>query len=137
MSSAQRVDVFFYGILMDQELLSAQGVLPLDGRHAVVRDVALRIGQRAALAPAPGQQVHGVVFSLTLADVSRLYDVPSLRAYQPSAVLAELVSGNVVPALCYNLPVPPRPEDRNPEYAAKLKAVAERIGLPKEYVESL
>ena len=135
--SSQRVDVFFYGIFMDQALLTAEGVIPLDGRRAVVRDLALRIGQRAALAPEPGQQVHGMLFSLTLTDVKRLYDVPSLRAYQPSAILAELVTGDVIPALCYNLPVPPRPEDRNPEYAAKLRAVAERIGLPKEYVESL
>jgi hypothetical protein len=42
-----------------------------------------------------------------------------------------------VPALAYVLSDPPKPEERNPEYAAKLRALAERIGLPGDYVASI
>jgi hypothetical protein len=39
--------------------------------------------------------------------------------------------------LCYRLPEPPILGDRNPDYAAKLHRVAQKMGLPLEYVASL
>jgi hypothetical protein len=42
-----------------------------------------------------------------------------------------------LPALCFNLREAPRPEERNPEYAARLQSVLNRLGFPREYVESL
>jgi hypothetical protein len=39
--------------------------------------------------------------------------------------------------LCYNLPQPPAPSEHNPDYAAKLRTVAQKVGLPAEYVSSL
>ena len=56
--------------------------------------------------------------------------------YRPVAVLVE-ASGTVVPALTYVLPEPPAREDRNAEYAARLRALAERLGLPTEYTMSI
>jgi hypothetical protein len=133
----RRVDVFFYGLFMDEELLRAKG-LEIEGAElAAVDGLALRIGQRAALVPAPGCRVHGIVFSLTLSELERLYSEPSVRAYRPQAVLAQLASGGVIAALCYNLPQPPALTDHNPEYAAKLRAVAQKVGLPTEYVASI
>jgi hypothetical protein len=85
----------------------------------------------------PGGRVHGLVFSLTLAELDRLYSDPSVQAYRPEAVLAQLANGGVIAALCYNLAHPPSPSERNPEYAAKLRALAQKIGLPAEYVASL
>jgi hypothetical protein len=82
-------------------------------------------------------RVHGVVMSLTLSELERLYSDPSLQAYQPQAVLAELASGGTIAALCYNLAKPPAASERNPEYAAKLRTLAERVGLPAAYVATL
>jgi hypothetical protein len=47
--------------------------------------------------------------------------------------------GTAVPALAYVLPEPPAPEEqeRNPEYADKLRALSERLGLPAEYTRSI
>jgi hypothetical protein len=134
---SRRADVFFYGLFMDQELLRARGLAPQGAALASVPGLALRIGQRAALVPHASGRVHGVVLSLTLEELERLYAEPSVQAYKPQAVLAELAGGGTVAALCYNLPVPPLPSERNPEYAARLRAVAERVGLPAEYVASL
>ncbi|MGH9804203.1 MAG: gamma-glutamylcyclotransferase family protein [Candidatus Acidiferrales bacterium] len=133
----RRADVFFYGLFMDEELLRAKGLEPEGGELAAVDGFALRIGRRAALVPAPGGRVHGVVFSLTLIALDRLYSEPSVQDYRPQAVLAQLAGGGVIAALCYNLSAPPLLGERNPEYAAKLRALAQRIGLPAEYIASL
>jgi hypothetical protein len=74
---------------------------------------------------------------LTHDEIERLYSEASVRAYRPEAVLCELVDGSRVPALCFNLVVPPAPEEVNSEYAAKLRDLARRLGLPSDYVESI
>jgi hypothetical protein len=133
----RRLDVFFYGLFMDRQLLEGKGIRPEDVRLAVVPGFGLRLGVRAALAPAPGAEVHGVLMKLSHADLEQLYSEPSVQAYRPEPVLAVARNGAAVAALCYNLPEPPAPDERNAEYAAKLRAVAQRIGLPSEYVSSI
>src|SRR5262245_24869446 len=133
----RRVDTFFYGLFMDEDLLRAKGLAPANRALGVVDDYALRIGQRATMVRTPGARVHGVLFSLTQSEVSRLYDEPSVQAYRPEAVLARLDDGALIPALCYTLPLAPAADERNPEYASKLRALAERIGLAAEYVHSI
>jgi len=133
----RRAEVFFYGLFMDEELLRAKGLRPEDAELAAVDGLALRIGQRAALVPIPGARVHGLVVSLTHSELERLYSEPGVEAYRPQAVLAQLASGGIIAALCYNLLQPPSPTERNPEYAAKLRAVAQKVGLPPEYVASI
>jgi gamma-glutamyl AIG2-like cyclotransferase len=135
--SSRRADVFFYGLFMDAELLRSKGLQPTSTELATVDGLALRIGQRAALVSTPGARVHGVVISLTLAELEKLYSEPSVEAYKPQAVLAKLATGGTIAALCYNLSQPPSSSERNPEYAAKLRAVAEKVGLPAEYIASL
>ena len=135
--TSRRADVFFYGLFMDAELLRSKGLRPEGGELASVVGVALRVGQRAALVPEAGARVHGLVFSLTLSELERLYADPSVQAYVPQPVLAELAGGGVIAALCYNLPRPPAATERNPEYLAKLRALGQRVGLPAEYVASL
>jgi hypothetical protein len=61
----RRVEVFFYGLFMDEELLRGKGLEPEGGEIAAIDGFALRIGQRAALVPTPGAKVYGLVFSLT------------------------------------------------------------------------
>lgn len=122
---------------MDEELLRSKGIEPKGLDLASVPGFTLRIGQRAALVASPGGTVHGLVMSLTLAELDRLYSEPSVQAYKPQAVLAQLTSGGTIAALCYNLPEPPAASERNPEYAAKLRVVAEKVGLPPDYVASI
>ena len=122
---------------MDQDLLRAKGLAPVAAELASVSGFALRIGQRAALVPQAASLVHGLVMSLTLAELERLYSEPSVQAYKPQAVLADLASGGTIAALCYNLPQPPPATERNPEYAGKLRSVGQKVGLPPDYVASL
>lgn len=133
----RRVDVFFYGLFMDPELLRAEGYTPQDSQIAFVDGFAVRVGRRAWLASAPGKRAYGATMSLTHAELERLYSVPTLEAYRPEPILAHLADGRVIPALCYNLPEPPDSKERNPEYLAKLCAVAQKVGLPPNYLAML
>jgi hypothetical protein len=133
----RRVDVFFYGLFMDADLLRGKGVSPQDVEVGSVPGMSLRIGERAALVPDPSGRSFGVILSLTSDELERLYSEPGVQAYRPQAVLVHPSSGGVVSALCYNLPQPPSPDEHNPEYATKLRAVARRAGLPEDYVASI
>ncbi len=78
-----------------------------------------------------------MIFELSHADIENLYSEASVSAYRAEAVLAQLADGSDIPALCFNLVVPPPQDEANPEYAAKLRDLALRLKLPPEYVDSI
>ena len=135
--NVRRISVFFYGLFMDDAVLREKGLNPKDRRVAFVENFCLVIGNRATLVPCADQTAHGVLFSLTHTEVDALYGEASVSAYRPEAVSARLADGSVIPALCFNLPVPPSPAERNPQYASRLRELAARIGLPSNYVSSI
>jgi hypothetical protein len=118
-------------------LLREKGCTPTNERIASVHGFALCIGQRAALVPSADHSVYGVVMSLSHDDIDTLYSEASVSMYRPEAVLAQLSSGMLVAALCFNLPLPPGPDERNAEYATKLRALTHQLGFPKDYVASI
>jgi Gamma-glutamyl cyclotransferase, AIG2-like len=136
MSSAT-VDVFFYGLFMDVEALRAKGLHPVNSRKACVANMALRIGRRATLVRDRRKCVHGFVIGLSRQELERLYAEPSVAEYRPEQATAELADQSLVPAVCFNLPPEQATEEPNPEYAAKLRSLATRLGLPADYVASI
>ena len=137
MQHVRRVNVFFYGLFMEAEALRAKGLNPLNPRAGQVHGWRPRIGKRAALVESQGETTHGILMELTHAELDRLYSEPGVSVYRPEAVTVQLEDGAAVTALCYNLPIGPDPDERNPEYAAKLQALAARLGLPASYIQSL
>jgi len=135
--TARRIDGFFYGLFMDASVLHEAGTNPSNFRRAYVADFQLRIGNRATLVPCPGVRAYGMVIALTHAELDRLYGAPGLETYRPEAVVARGDDGEAIPALCYNLVEAPKPHERNPEYAQRLKSVLESLGFPAEYVKSV
>lgn len=133
----RRVPVFFYGLFMDEELLRAKGLQPRGARQACVRGYALRIGERATLVPVSDQRAYGVLMELSHEEIERLYEEPSVSMYRPEGVVAELPDGAQAPALCFNLPIAPRPGESNQAYARKLRDLGRRLGLPAEYVDGI
>lgn len=134
---ARTIDVFFYGLFMDDALLREKEINPLNRRVASVENFSLVIGDRATLVPFPGQTVYGVLYSLTHPELDKLYSEASVSVYRPEAVSAKLADGSVVPALCFNIPVPPSGNEKNPQYVSKLRDLAARIGLPESYVSGI
>ena len=132
-----RLEVFFYGLFMDESLLRGKGLNPSERRVARVDNFRLAIGERATLVPSDGATAYGVLFTLTRREVDALYSEDSVKAYRPETVSARTDDGEVVRALCFNLPAPARADERNPQYASKLRELAARTGLPPEYVSSI
>jgi hypothetical protein len=130
-------DVFFYGLFMDQELLRSKGLIPRRAEVAWADGMELVIGQRAALAQRQGARAYGMLMTLEIEGVKRLYSDPAVSAYRPHTLQVHLGSGGTALAVCYNLPDPPSPADRDSGYADKLRAVADKAGLPPEYVASI
>ena len=122
---------------MDEDLLRAKGVTVPHLRPASVPGFQLRIGQRATLVPSKSGRVFGLIASLSHAELEKLYSEPSVQDYRPEAVLAHLADGETLAALCFNLVEPPSTDDRNPDYASRLRALAERLNFPADYVRSI
>lgn len=133
----RRINVFFYGLFMDADALRAKGVEPHHPRRVCVPGFALRIGHRATLVPDADGCVYGVLMQLSHEEIERLYSEPSVRMYRPEAVIAELDDASRIPALCFNLPVPPEASEANEEYAQRLRDLARRLGLPADYVDRI
>jgi hypothetical protein len=95
------------------------------------------LGDRATLVSDPAGCVHGILMALSHAQIDRLYAEPSVSAYRAEPVMARLADGSFLPALCFNLPEPPPAGQTNPEYAAKLQAVARRLALPESYIANI
>jgi Gamma-glutamyl cyclotransferase, AIG2-like len=133
----RRIDVFFYGLFMDRALLRAKGAAPRGLRPAEARGFELRIGERATLVTSNAGRVHGMLASLSHAELDRLYSEPTLKDYRPEAVIVSVPGGDPVPARCYKLVEPPSGGEHNPEYAARLRALAQELGFPADYVASI
>jgi len=133
----RKIDVFFYGLFMDEALLQAKGIPSPNLRVAFVSGFQLRIGNRAMLVPALKERVFGVVASLSHSELEQLYSEPSVQAYKPEAVLAHLLNGESLTVLCFNLVELPAADEHNPEYAAKLRALATQLQFPPDYVSSI
>ena len=131
---AETVDAFFYGLYMDEAVLRGAGVVPYSPRKASARGYALRIGRRATLVKAPGGIAWGMVYALAPDDLAKLYAGPGLDNYRSEEIEVVLENRAIIPARVYNLPLPPPAEERNPDYADKLKAAMTRLGFPADQV---
>jgi hypothetical protein len=78
-----------------------------------------------------------MLMALSHAELDRLYAEPSVAAYRPEPVQANLADGTQVAALCFNLPEAPPADQRNPDYAARLQAVARGLALPESYIANI
>ena len=134
---ARQITVFFYGLFMDPQALSAKGLRPSDPRQACLSGFRLQIGKRATLVPDPHSAVHGFTMQLTQEEITLLYADPSVSAYRPEAVLVEFTDHSTAPALCFNLVTPPAPTETNAQYANQLRDLATRLGLPPQYVAKI
>jgi Gamma-glutamyl cyclotransferase, AIG2-like len=127
-------DIFFYGLFMDESVLRAKGVEPRLARRAVVHDYQLRIGQRARLCSQPASQAFGMVYALTESEIDSLYSEPGLEMYRPESIVATFEDGSSSVVTTFNLQDTTETDEPNLEYAAKLRAVLERLGFPVTYL---
>lgn len=136
-SGPKRVDGFFYGLFMDEEILRDHQIIPENPRPAYVEDFALIIGNRATLVPTPSARAYGMIYALTHDEMGRLYSGPGLKLYRPEAVIARSLEQGDFPAMCFNLEEAPGPDESNVEYAVRLNEALRKLNFPADYIASL
>ncbi len=127
------MNVFFYGLFMDEDLLAKKGISPSKAEVGFVDGFALRIGERATLIRSADTRSYGVMMNISSDQANELYAESSVADYVPESVTVELLNGSKVKASCYNLPVD-KVTGTNKVYAQALLEVANRLGLPESYL---
>ena len=127
------MNVFFYGLFMDEDLLAAKGVTASNAVVGFVGGYCLRIGERATLQRRPGARAYGVMMDVAAAELDGLYAEASVADYVPETVTVEFPDGGQSRARCYNLPAE-KVAGANARYAEALLKLATRLGFPAAYL---
>jgi len=133
-SENRLVDVFFYGLYMDEDILLTKGVKIRNPRKAYVKDYVLRVGKMATLLRTKNNEAHGLVYELTHKEIDILYKDSGLSEYVSEAIEIQ-VENKSIPALVCNLITPPLEDEINEVYVEKLFVCMKKykLPLPKEY----
>ena len=127
------MEVFFYGLFMDESILTKNGVAPKNPRKGYLNDYTLKIGNRASLVPCEGEKAYGIVMRVEEDQLVKLYAEPSVADYIPEEVQVVVEGEDPVSAMCYNLP-----EEfligTNASYARSLHELAKSLGFPDSYL---
>ncbi len=130
------MNVFFYGLFMDEAVLAEQAIVPCSAAVGYVDDFALRIAERATLVRSVGARAYGVVMDITPEQVAVLYSAPSVADYVAETVVVMPERGSPIRASCYNLP-PGTLAGTNLAYAQALLVVAGKLDLPESYLAQI
>jgi hypothetical protein len=130
------MEVFFYGLFMDQSILLKNGLHPANPRIGYLPDYALKIGDRASLIPQKNEKSYGIVMTVDPGAIHRLYAEASVADYLPEEVHIVTKTKDVLTATCYNLPVETL-SGTNPSYALTLYKLAKKKGFPIDYLKQI
>jgi hypothetical protein len=130
------VNVFFYGLFMDEARLASWGIVPSSTALGYVDGFALRIGERATLERRAGARAYGVLMNVAREEARALYTQEGVADYVPEPVIVRLADGTGVEAACYNLPAG-QVAGANKDYAKALLEVATRVGLPDSWLDEI
>lgn len=127
------MNVFLYGLFMDQKLLAKKGIAARNTIVGYVDGFRLRIGERATLQRCAGARAYGVMMEISSDEVTELYAESSVADYKLESLTVELMDGSSAKASCYNLPCD-KVTGTNKSYAEALLEVANQLGLPESYL---
>ena len=130
------MEVFFYGLFMDVDILKKYGVNPSDPRKAYLDNYTLKIGSRATLVPSEGDRSYGILMKVDADSIEELYSEVSVSDYLPLEVSVISETGEAVSATCYNLP-PEKLSGTNASYARSLYQLAKGLEFPADYLEKI
>lgn len=130
------MEVFFYGLFMDMDLLEEKGLDPSNPRKAHLNDYTLKIGNRASLVPGKSEKAYGLLITVDEKAIHKLYSEAGVADYLPEEVEVVTETGTVTNAICFNLPLE-RLAGTNPAYAQSLYKLASELGFPNDYLEHI
>ncbi len=130
------MEIFFYGLFMDNKILEKNGVRIGYQRKGQLKDYKLFIGERASLIPSKGDIAYGILMNVNEKDLERLYSAASLSDYIPEEVNVIVEANERVRAFSYNLPKN-KLKGTNSNYARALHKLASKIGFPVDYLRQI
>jgi hypothetical protein len=130
------MEVFFYGLFMDGNILMKNGIKPSNLRRGYLIDYALKIGNRASLIPCKDEKSYGIVMAIDNEAIHNLYAEASVADYIPEEVHIITNTNDSIIATCYNLPSESI-TGTNVLYAASLYKFAKQEGFPHDYLEKI
>ena len=130
------MEVFFYGLFMDKDILIKNGINPSNPRKGYLNNYTLKIGQRASLIPCKNEKAYGMIMELDDEAVIRLYSEKSVADYIPEKVEVVTESKEHLIATCYNLPLELL-TGTNEVYAKSLYELAKKLSFPEEYLDKI
>ena len=126
---------FFYGGLINPEVMARVGWTPRVGEVAALPGYELRIAPWVNLVPNPVETAYGLLLESTHDELAHVY--AQLKAtYLPFPVAAQDTKGHVRPALCYIVPDMP-PGQAEADHVLALLGPAEQLGFPEHYLERI
>ena len=130
------MEVFFYGLFMDGNILLKNGIKPSNPRRGYLNDYALKIGNRASLIPCKNEKSYGIVMTIDNDAIHNLYAEASVADYIPEEVNIITYTNDSITATCYNLPSESL-TGTNKLYAISLYKLAKKEGFPDDYLEKI
>nr|WP_299069939.1 gamma-glutamylcyclotransferase [uncultured Allomuricauda sp.] len=130
------MEVFFYGLFMDEDLLIGNGINPLNPRKGHLNNYTLKIGNRASLIQTKGEKAYGIVMTVNEEEITKLYSEKSVSDYIPEKVNVISETNEHITATCYNLPLELL-TGTNELYTKSLYKLAEKLNFPKEYLRTI
>nr|WP_299487988.1 gamma-glutamylcyclotransferase family protein [uncultured Allomuricauda sp.] len=127
------MEVFFYGLFMDHNILLKNGVIPSNPRTGYLSDFTLKIGTRASLIPSKGEKSYGILMTVDKSEIQNLYAEASVADYVPEEVNIMTNPHESIKAVCYNLPSELL-TGTNTSYAKSLYELAKQKGFPNDYL---
>ena len=130
------MDVFFYGLFMDKNILVKNRANPSQPRMGYLNNHTLKIGNRASLIPANNEKAYGIIMTLKDDEVDKLYAEESVADYVPEQVEVITTTNERVIATCYNLPLELL-TGTNESYARSLYKLATQLNFPEDYLNKI
>ena len=130
------MEVFFYGLFMDKDILIKNGINPSNPRKAYLNNSALKIGNRASLIQCEKEKSHGIIMTIADEEIIKLYAEKSVADYIPEKVEVVTEANERIMATCYNLPLELL-DGTNELYAKSLYKLAIKLNFPKEYLSRI
>ena len=130
------MEVFFYGLFMDKNILLKNGINPSNPRKGYLNNYSLKIGNRASLIQCKKEKAYGIIMTINDEEIIKLYAEKSVADYVPEKVEVITEANEHIMATCYNLPLELL-EGTNELYAKSLYKLAIKLNFPKEYLSRI
>ena len=130
------MEVFFYGLFMDEHILIKKGITPFNPRFGYLNNYTLKIGDRASLIQSEGERAYGILMTVNDGELVRLYAEESVADYVREQVVVNTENNKYVVAWCYNLPRNLL-TGTNRLYARSLYKLADRLNFPDAYLDRI